>query len=89
MVLPSVATTVQRLLFSATRASLLAGAIYRPQSGSKMTSGFFEEAAQLGFFHYGPRLWMVGEVEPLKDLQDELKVANHQARNEGIPRKDT
>lgn len=23
-----------------------------------------------GFFHYGPRLWMVGEVEPLKDLED-------------------
>ncbi|WP_066739185.1 RES family NAD+ phosphorylase [Cupriavidus sp. D384] len=29
-----------------------------------------EEAAKIGFFHYGPRLWMVGEVEPLKDLQD-------------------
>ncbi len=23
----------------------------------------------VGFFHYGPRLWMVGEVEPLKELQ--------------------
>ncbi|TKB27449.1 RES domain-containing protein [Desulfopila sp. IMCC35006] len=23
----------------------------------------------VGFFHYGPRMWMVGEVEPLKDLQ--------------------
>jgi hypothetical protein len=23
----------------------------------------------IGFFHYGPRLWMVGEIEPLKDLQ--------------------
>lgn len=30
-----------------------------------------EEAAKIGFFHYGPRLWMVGEVEPLKDLQQE------------------
>lgn len=29
-----------------------------------------EEAAKIGFFHYGPRLWMVGEVEPLKALQD-------------------
>ncbi|WP_342593928.1 RES family NAD+ phosphorylase [Salinicola lusitanus] len=29
-----------------------------------------EEAAKIGFFHYGPRLWMVGEVGPLKDLQD-------------------
>lgn len=28
-----------------------------------------EEAAKVGFFHYGPRLWMVGEVEPLKELQ--------------------
>ncbi|WP_046115169.1 RES family NAD+ phosphorylase [Aquincola tertiaricarbonis] len=32
-----------------------------------------EEAAKIGFFHYGPRLWMVGEVEPLKDLQDASK----------------
>jgi len=24
----------------------------------------------IGFFHYGPRLWMIGEVEPLKQLQD-------------------
>lgn len=23
----------------------------------------------VGFFYYGPRLWMVGEIEPLKDLQ--------------------
>jgi len=29
-----------------------------------------EEAAQIGFFYYGPRLWMIGEVEPLKVLQD-------------------
>ncbi|MDH4611598.1 RES family NAD+ phosphorylase [Pseudomonas sp. BN102] len=29
-----------------------------------------ENAAKIGFFHYGPRLWMVGEVEPLKALQD-------------------
>ena len=32
-----------------------------------------EDAAKIGFFHYGPRLWMVGEVEPLKDLQDPTK----------------
>ena len=32
-----------------------------------------EDAARIGFFHYGPRLWMVGEVEPLKDLQDSTK----------------
>jgi len=29
------------------------------------------EAAGIGFFHYGPRLWMLGEVEPLKALQDD------------------
>lgn len=29
-----------------------------------------EEAANIGFFHYDPRLWMIGEVEPLKALQD-------------------
>jgi RES domain len=28
------------------------------------------DAAGIGFFHYGPRLWMLGEVEPLKALQD-------------------
>lgn len=34
-----------------------------------------EEAARIGFFYYGPRLWMVGEVEPLKALQDEAERA--------------
>jgi hypothetical protein len=29
----------------------------------------FERVLGVGFFHYGPRLWMVGEVEPLKALQ--------------------
>lgn len=29
-----------------------------------------EDAAKVGFFHYGPRPWMVGEVDPLKVLQD-------------------
>jgi hypothetical protein len=28
-----------------------------------------ERTLSVGFFHYGPRLWMVGEVEPLKALQ--------------------
>ena len=28
-----------------------------------------ERTLQIGFFHYGPRLWMEGEVEPLKALQ--------------------
>jgi hypothetical protein len=29
-----------------------------------------ERAIKVGFFYYGPRLWMVGEVEPLKALED-------------------
>ena len=29
----------------------------------------FERLLGIGFFHYGPRLWMVGEVEPLKALE--------------------
>ncbi len=35
---------------------------------------------QIGFFGYGPRLWMVGEVEPLKALQE------HNSRAEVISR---
>lgn len=31
----------------------------------------FEKLLGIGFFYYGPRLWMVGEVEPLKLLQAE------------------
>ena len=30
----------------------------------------FERVLGIGFFLYGPRLWMVGEVEPLKALRD-------------------
>lgn len=44
-----------------------------PSTWLKDDIKLLEEAAQLGFFHYGPRLWMVGEIEPLRDLQDELK----------------
>ncbi len=29
-----------------------------------------ENAGKIGFFHYGPRFWMFGEVEPLKALRD-------------------
>lgn len=28
-----------------------------------------ERLLGVGFFHYGPRLWMIGEIEPLKELQ--------------------
>ena len=30
-----------------------------------------EDALGIGFFHYGPRSWMFGEIEPLKILQQE------------------
>ncbi|WP_354070077.1 RES family NAD+ phosphorylase [Bradyrhizobium sp. LB5.2] len=30
-----------------------------------------ERTINVGFFYYGPRLWMVGEVEPLKALESE------------------
>jgi len=46
------------------------------QKTSIATSPWFEKDIELisntlgvGFFYYGPRLWMVGEVEPLKALQ--------------------
>lgn len=46
------------------------------QKTSISTSPWFEKDIELisntlgvGFFYYGPRLWMVGEVEPLKALQ--------------------
>jgi hypothetical protein len=35
-----------------------------------------EKSAKIGLFYYGPRLWMIGEVEPLKELQDPTKRAN-------------
>ena len=47
------------------------------QPTSISTSPWFQEDIRLlentigvGFFYYGPRLWMVGEVEPLKALQE-------------------
>src|SRR5690606_6578760 len=32
-----------------------------------------EKFGEIGLFHYGPRLWMVGEIEPLRELQDKDK----------------
>lgn len=29
-----------------------------------------EQAGEIGIFYYGPRFWMLGEVEPLKSLQN-------------------
>ena len=36
----------------------------------------FERVLGVGFFHYGPRLWMIGEVEPLKALQNTETMAS-------------
>lgn len=44
-----------------------------PSKWLKNDIKLIEEAGKIGIFHYGPRLWMVGEVEPLKELQDPLK----------------
>jgi hypothetical protein len=48
------------------------------QKTSISTSSWFENDIELigktlnvGFFYYGPRLWMIGEVEPLKALHEE------------------
>ncbi len=30
-----------------------------------------EQAGKVGLFYYGPRFWMLGEIDPLKSLQDE------------------
>ena len=32
-----------------------------------------EETLKIGFFYYGPRMWMLGEVSPLQDLLDKNK----------------
>jgi hypothetical protein len=49
------------------------------QSTCISTSSWFEadlrlieKAIGVGFFYYGPRLWMLGEVGPLKSLQDPI-----------------
>ena len=36
----------------------------------KQDAKLFTEFANISFFHYGPRLWMLGEVTPLLDLQN-------------------
>jgi hypothetical protein len=33
----------------------------------------FESVFGIGFGYYGPSLWMIGEIEPLKDLQNSKK----------------
>lgn len=44
-----------------------------PSTWLKGDIKLIEDAAKIGFFHYGTRLWMVGEVEPLKELKDPAK----------------
>ena len=29
-----------------------------------------QKKSRIGFFHYGPRMWMIGDIEPLEALQD-------------------
>ncbi|WP_395402152.1 RES family NAD+ phosphorylase [Pseudoduganella sp. UC29_106] len=41
-----------------------------PSAWLKNDIKLIEESAKIGFFHYGPRFWMFGEIEPLKALQD-------------------
>src|ERR1700722_3305933 len=50
---------------------------YRAPEWIKRDVELIEEQGRVGIFHYGPRLWMVGSVEPLKALQDA-------ARRDGI-----
>lgn len=33
-------------------------------------AALIENLCEIGFFHYGPRLWMLGEIEPLRQLQN-------------------
>lgn len=40
-----------------------------PSPWLKADLHLIEKTIGVGFFHYGPRLWMIGEVEPLKALQ--------------------
>ncbi|WP_232465836.1 RES family NAD+ phosphorylase [Burkholderia ubonensis] len=39
----------------------------------KSDLSLLERLLNIGVFPYGPRMWMVGEVEPLKDMQDEQR----------------
>jgi hypothetical protein len=38
----------------------------------KKDIALISEKGQIGFFHYGPRLWMLGYISPLEGLQDPL-----------------
>ncbi|GAA0732601.1 RES family NAD+ phosphorylase [Clostridium oceanicum] len=42
-------------------------------NGLKKDIELIEKILKIGFFYYGPRLWMTGEIEPLKLLQNNLE----------------
>lgn len=41
-----------------------------PSSWLEPDIALFEAMLGVGFFHYGPRFWMFGEIEPLKSLRN-------------------
>jgi hypothetical protein len=43
---------------------------YCPPEWLQHDLDLLSESGGVGIFHYGPRYWMFGEVEPLQDLQD-------------------
>ncbi len=43
---------------------------YRAPEWLKQDVELIQEKGRIGFFHYGPRMWMIGSIEPLKALQD-------------------
>lgn len=49
------------------------GSSIDPSQWLKPDIALFERLLGVGFFHYGPRLWMLGEIEPLKNLQKPRK----------------
>lgn len=46
---------------------------YHPPEWLQRDLDLLCDACGVGVFHYGPRFWMFGEVEPLKALQDPAK----------------
>jgi len=43
---------------------------YQAPEWLKRDVELIQEKGRIGFFHYGPRMWMIGRIEPLKALQD-------------------
>lgn len=49
------------------------GGMYFASNSLNKDMQLLEEKIKIGFFPYEPRLWMIGEIEPLIDLQIEQK----------------